>query len=342
MIKKILLISLLILNILVLTKDPKIIGLVAVRNESQILPNCLKALSLYTDGIIILDDCSTDNTLEVINSLAEDCNIKKIITKSKWYRDEPGDKNKLLKAGRELGGTHFIMIDADEVFTANLLKNNILRKKILSLNPSEKLCLTWIQLWRSPDYYRYDSSVWSGGEVDIAFCDDKKCSYKSEFIHTSRTPSDLSGKRQYLVLDNKNFDYVNNFLDKNGLLLPKNNKNNIQLQRYLIDQIENNNKSVIDIQNEIGVMFWYGGTSKKGLYRNDFTAGVMHFQFVNWDNLLAKQAWYRCLEKIRNPNIDTEKINSTYGESKKEAGLRRLKAPKVWFEGYKDFFIFLQ
>ena len=102
--------------------------------------------------------------------------------------------------------------------------------------------------------------------------------------------------------------------------------------------IKDNNKSVIDIQNEIGVMFWYGGTSKKGLYRNDFTAGVMHFQFVNWDNLLAKQAWYRCLEKIRNPNIDTEKINNTYGESKKEAGLRRLKAPKVWFEGYKDFF----
>ena len=33
--------------------------------------------------------------------------------------------------------------------------------------------------------------------------------------------------------------------------------------------------------------------------------GFMHFQFIDWENLLVKQAWYRCLEHIR---YSTKKI----------------------------------
>src|SRR5438105_702150 len=93
----------------------KIIGLMPVKNEAYIVKQALIALSKITDGIIVLDDCSTDNTLQEVQSVKTSCTILEIIEKKEWYRDESGDKNKLLKAGRSHGGTHFIVVDADEI-----------------------------------------------------------------------------------------------------------------------------------------------------------------------------------------------------------------------------------
>jgi len=245
----------------------KIVGLVPARNEEPFIEQCLRALAPYTDAIVYLDDASTDNTLAIVESLSEELNIEKIIAKPEWYRDEPGDRNKLLQAGREIGGTHFIVIDADEMLTANFLQNNTLRKAILNLKPGEKIFLNWIQLWRSLDHYRHDKSKWTNNYKDFIFCDDGKCSYSSDFIHTARTP------------------YTQ------------------------------------------GTIYTFTG----------YKYGMLHFQFVNWRNLLIKQAWYRCLEKIRQPKKSVKAINDLYAPSKDEKDLGTKPAPTYWFDGY-DFF----
>lgn len=105
-------------------KPPKIIGLMAVRNESAIIVPCLRAMAEYTDAIIVLDDASQDNTIQMIESVAKECRVAQIICKPKdmWVRDERADKSSLLYAGRALGGTHFVLLDADEMFTANCAK----------------------------------------------------------------------------------------------------------------------------------------------------------------------------------------------------------------------------
>jgi glycosyltransferase involved in cell wall biosynthesis len=250
----------------------KIVGLVAARNEGHIIGQCLKGLSLFTDAICVLDDASQDNTLEVIQSLKEECNIERIITKDRWYRDEPGDRNRILQAGREIGGTHFIVLDADELFTANLLEGNLLRTHILALNPGDTMLLTWIQLWRSVDQYRFDDSVWTYNNKDFIFCDDGECSYHSFFIHTWRTPRNLKGKAIFFVNMYPAYQY-----------------------------------------------------------------GVMHFQFVDWERLLIKQSWYRCLERIRTPETPAHEINARYAPSKDEHGLRMSAVPLEWFAGYSFF-----
>lgn len=328
----------------VIAQTPKIVGLMAARNEAQLIANSLQALALYTDEIIVLDDASTDNTVAVVKSLQIQCRIAQIIEKKAWYRDEPGDRNKLLMAGRAIGGTHFIMLDADEIFTANLLENNLLKNKILALKPGDKMTATWIQLWRSPDAYRYDASVWSGGAADIIFCDDGKCAYDSTFIHAPRTPANLVGTVYDLVLDDHTFDIqrsINNKLNGHlfrGRMSNLDSYNNVQLERCLKDQLLNYKKTEEEAVRFCRVSFAHEGNySNVSCHHRDFTAGLMHFQFVNWDNLLIKQAWYRCLEKIRDPNISIIEINQKYGESKKEANLRCLPTPAVWFTGYQDF-----
>ena len=66
--------------------------------------------------------------------------------------------------------------------------------------------------------------------------------------------------------------------------------------------------------------------------------GIMHFQFVNWHNLLVKQAWYRMLELIRQPKKSTTEININYYPSKNETGLSLQNSPYLWFEAYSDWF----
>ncbi|MHB8057203.1 MAG: FkbM family methyltransferase [Desulfuromonadaceae bacterium] len=249
-------------------RQPKIVGLVPARNEKYTIAQCLRALSLLTDAIVYLDDASTDETPDIVASLASQCRIERIIRKKEWHRDEPGDRNTMLLAGREIGGTHFIIIDADEMLTANLLSSPGLRDAILQLQPGDRLALNWIQLWRSIEQYRFDQSVWTWNYKDIIFCDDGRCSYSSEFIHTPRVPGSLSGNR------------------------------------YTIEGYE---------------------------------AGLLHFQFVNWRNLLVKQAWYRCLEHNRESEKPVTEINERYAPSKDESGLGLAPSPAAWFSGYPFF-----
>ncbi len=108
----------------------KIVGLVPVRNEARRITFCLRSLAMFTDSIIVLDDMSTDSTVDVVRSLSQDCKIERIITKSVWDRNETADRNALLSVGRSIGGTHFIVIDADEAFTANLADGDELRTQV--------------------------------------------------------------------------------------------------------------------------------------------------------------------------------------------------------------------
>ena len=110
----------------------KIVGLVPVRNEARRINFCLRALAVFTDSIVVLDDMSTDNTVSIVENLAEDCKIERIITKSIWDRNETADRNELLTVGRSIGGTHFVVIDADEAFTGNLADGNELRTQVYS------------------------------------------------------------------------------------------------------------------------------------------------------------------------------------------------------------------
>lgn len=248
-------------------RTPKIIGLIPLRNEEIMIEQCLRGLSLFTDEIIVLDDASTDNSVAIIESLAAECNVTQIIRKKEWYRDEPGDRNALLNAGRARGGTHFVVIDADEMFTSNCLENNFLRSAILSLHPGDVLVVNWIQLWKSVDFYRFDDSVWTYNYKPIIFADNPRAYYSSEFLHTPRIPYNLGGKN------------------------------------YRID---------------------------------GYTYGLMHFQFVNFDNVTMKHCWYRCLERIRTTKSAAE-INEIYSLPFRPQNINLEKSPRVWFANYPFF-----
>ncbi len=246
----------------------KIIGLVPGKNEARHIGFCLRALARFCDSIVYFDDDSTDETVAIVEALAQECRVERIIRKCDGEFHETIRRAVPLQAGRDLGGTHFIVIDADEAFTANLMDGDLLRRRILALQPGDALELAWIQLWRSVQQYRHDHSVWTNNYKAFAFADDRNSNYDETFIHLERVPSGLRGTRQRL---------------------------------------------------------------------DGYEYGLLHFQFVNWRNLLVKQAWYRCLERIHYPEKSAQAINDLYAPSKDEQDIQLRDVPYKWFAGYPFF-----
>jgi glycosyltransferase involved in cell wall biosynthesis len=184
-------------------KETKVVALIQIRNEEAIIEQCLKALSLYVDSIIVLDDASTDNTMNIVTLLQKRLPIEHILTQteSAWQKSSEYDnRTKLLNVGRACGGTHFVMLDADEMFSACCLKKNWLRNKIISLKPGQALSFPTIEVWDGIEYFRNDNlynPYIKRFRTEAVFCDDERCNYDdsifgcSKVVHISRFPFNL-------------------------------------------------------------------------------------------------------------------------------------------------------
>lgn len=60
--------------------------------------------------------------------------------------------------------------------------------------------------------------------------------------------------------------------------------------------------------------------------------GILHFQFLFWEQVQIKQAWYRCLELIHQPK-KFNKINYLYSPSLDDRNVKLKDIPKNWLKG---------
>lgn len=162
----------------------KIIALFPAKNEEWILRSTLPPLLSIADEVVVLDDGSIDRTADIVRELGG--HILKLEDRAEKVVDMSRRRMALLEEGRKRGGTHFIWLDADEVFSANFLPQA--RQVIGELKPGEKLLLRWVALWKSPRAYRDDGSVYSNIYKDFAVCDDPSTGFNKKFLSESRTP----------------------------------------------------------------------------------------------------------------------------------------------------------
>ena len=88
--------------------------------------------------------------------------------------------------------THFIILDADEVFNENFI--DVGRNFIRQLEFGEVLQLLWVSCYPDMNHYASGNSPWAPKHHDFIFCDSKQSYYPKSGLHFGRIPA-LSGKR---------------------------------------------------------------------------------------------------------------------------------------------------
>lgn len=161
----------------------KIICLTPIKNEEWILDRFLESTSLWADHIIIADQKSTDNSLEIAKKYPK---VKIIINNEEF--DEGYRKSILLKSAREIDGKKLLIaLDADEFLSSNYITDSDWQN-IHNLPPGTIIKFPWVNIW--PDFDKY----WLARNKPFGFVDDNYSELSKEKIHADRLPKPIKSK----------------------------------------------------------------------------------------------------------------------------------------------------
>lgn len=126
----------------------KVIALIQIHNEKKHLPDVLKHLDTMCDGIILLDDESTDDSYELAMS---DKLILKVQKKREGF-DDLLNRNILLDLASFFNNEWLIFIDADE----RLYFKKETLYELFKQHNQDAYCFFLVHLWDSEHSYRCD------------------------------------------------------------------------------------------------------------------------------------------------------------------------------------------
>ena len=186
-----------------------VVGIIRLRNESNILESCLRCFFNFVDSVVVYDDCSDDNSVDIIRSFQQKNPEKsiKIIGNKSWKFNEAVAHSALFSEARKLQATHIFQIDCDEILSGIWLKNMIAFKKCLSkMEPGDVLALPWIDLFDEKTRINRSKAqtqlpIFRGTMYkDCIYCDDGLTTYDpSDLIHVNIVPRIY--KKRYIVAD---------------------------------------------------------------------------------------------------------------------------------------------
>lgn len=171
----------------------KIRGMMLCRNESWVMPCTVRAAMRWVDDLYILDDDSTDSTCELINQLQKEYpkRIKPYFWPRQEYWAEMDARQYLFEMAR--GASHYAIIDADEMLTANHLPN--VRDWFSLLAPGQCIDVPMVAPWKGLSHY----SPHTRGVITLGFADTPKLCWKprgtEQYHHHSRPPHGSSPDR---------------------------------------------------------------------------------------------------------------------------------------------------
>lgn len=198
----------------------RLVGLMVVRNEDWILKASLDAALRWCDGICFTFHACTDKSWPIVQQawqkdrmyVAEVCEDNE-----KW--DEMRVRQTNLAAARAMGGTHFAIIDADEMLTHNHLPR--VRSWFSSLAPGQALDVPMVPVWDSLSKFRNDGSVWCHSSLTLGFMDAPGLTWQPAgdgYQHHNRPPYGILERRWRPILHGEGGVMHLQFANKRRLL----------------------------------------------------------------------------------------------------------------------------
>ncbi|MCP3684367.1 MAG: glycosyltransferase [bacterium] len=136
----------------------KVCAMICMKNEEELIGQCLDDLIMYVDYIVILDDGSTDRSVEIAKRYKKVVSIIKNKPKGN-VRYEGKDRQRLFEEAKKTKAEWILMIDADEVMEDRF------KTTIFNEMKDEKVNMYHYQshnFWRNKKQYRVDELWYKG------------------------------------------------------------------------------------------------------------------------------------------------------------------------------------
>lgn len=131
-------------------KRPRLTAGIRVKNGEPFAEECLRELSDYVDEIVVLDDGSTDRTVEICRGFRK---VTQIISHPKSWFHEGIDRNTILALVKNTKPDWILLPDIDEVFEARF-KTEV--ENLMSREDVALYAFPFYHFWRGRTHYRVD------------------------------------------------------------------------------------------------------------------------------------------------------------------------------------------
>ena len=132
--------------------DQKITCIYRVKNEARFIEQSIKSVADLCSEIIVLDDNSTDNTVEICSGFDK---VTDIIKQKEISLDETRDRNYLFETARKNNPEFILSVDGDEIFMPDA--SEILFEELSTIHPNSSVFdFQFLTLWDDVNTIRTD------------------------------------------------------------------------------------------------------------------------------------------------------------------------------------------
>lgn len=138
--------------------DPVILALLVFHDEMEFLPDYFRNVPPHVDGIIALDDGSTDGSFEFVSSQPAVMEMLRVEPREPHIWDEPANRRAIIAATMKHAPDWVVAIDADERVEKEFRARALLEIARAESEGIAALSVNIRELWDSPVHYRADAA----------------------------------------------------------------------------------------------------------------------------------------------------------------------------------------
>jgi hypothetical protein len=168
-------------------KRRRILALIPIRDEMRFLPDLFANLEGQVDGVVALDDGSTDGSHEFLASHPLVIELKTLPPGAQEDMEDGRNHLTLMEAAWPHGADWFLGIDADERIEVDFRRRAEAEIDRAEAEGHVALWVPFLELWGSREQYRTDGT-WGAKRKPCLFKVDPNAQYGKQRLHSVWAP----------------------------------------------------------------------------------------------------------------------------------------------------------